>query len=101
MQFNNTLGTIYCSRDLEISEIGTQSNVEGFSKIRYYHDTLHEYILYAVKCIENKYIEANFNSERFISCKRQYSYLNADANADVDAEMLMPSFPNGQKEVWN
>ena len=38
------------------------SNVEGFSEIRYCHQTLHEYILQAVECIENKYIEATFNS---------------------------------------
>ena len=36
---------------------------EGFSKIRYCHEMLHEYILHAVECIENMYIEATFNSK--------------------------------------
>ena len=53
----------YCSLDLDISEIDTQPNVVGFSKIKYCHEKLHEYILYAVECIENKYIDATFNSK--------------------------------------
>ena len=53
----------YCSVDLNISEIDAQSNVEGYSKIKYCHEKLHEYILHAVECIENKYIEVTFNSK--------------------------------------
>ena len=37
-------------------------------------------------------------------CKRQHLYLNAaadDANADVDADMLMPKFPNGLYKYKN
>ena len=32
-------------------------------KIKYCHEKLHEYILHAVECIENKYIDATFNSK--------------------------------------
>ena len=39
-----------------------------------------------------KYIELR----GFILNKRQGSYLNADADANADAEMQMPSFPNGR-----
>ena len=53
----------YCSLDLDISEIDTQANVVGFSKIKYCHGKLHEYILHADEFTENKYIDANFNSK--------------------------------------
>ena len=47
---------------------------------------------------DKKYIDKLKTS--FILCKRQCLYLNADvyadANADDDAEMPMPRFPNGR-----
>ena len=58
-----TLLVQYCSVDPDISEADRQWNVEGFSKIKYCHEKLHEHILHAVECIGNKYIEATFNSK--------------------------------------
>ena len=36
---------------------------------------------------------------RFVLCVEQLLYLNANAYANVNAEMLMTRFPNGQREL--
>ena len=36
---------------------------------------------------------------RIILCEKQFLYLNANVDADANAEMSMKRFPNGQQEL--
>ena len=91
-EVNNTLGAILFTG----SRIFGNKNIlikYWILVIRYCHDTLLNTLQ-----VDKKYLDEH--KTWFILFKRQFLYLNvADdepANADTNAEMPMPRFPNGQ-----